>query len=104
MRHSSTLTSCLRSPVRQAIQSPNPKKTVWFGVSSILELGTRSLFGIWSLPRRGKNGLTKSGHISINGVFLHLESPATKHPHGTERKQQLRRLSFSETLLYKTSP
>jgi hypothetical protein len=51
MRHSSTLTSCLRSPVRQAIQSPNPKKTVWFGVSSILELGTRSLLGIviWDL-------------------------------------------------------
>src|SRR5882762_1118117 len=55
-------------------------------------------------PARFKNGLTKSGHISINGVFLHFEFPETKDPHGTERRQQRRRLSFSESLLHKTSP
>jgi len=92
------------NPHRRLDQSPNPKQTAWFGGFSILELGTRSLFGICSLPRRGKNGLTKSGHISINGVFLHFEFPETKHPHGTERRQQRRRLSFSESLLHKTSP
>jgi hypothetical protein len=60
MRHSSTLTSCLRSPVRQAIQSPNPKKTVWFGVSSILELGTRSLLGICYLGFGACRGAAKT--------------------------------------------
>jgi hypothetical protein len=44
-----------------------------------------------------KNGLTKSGQISINGVFLHPEVPETKHPQSAEHRQQ-RRLSFSKNV------
>jgi hypothetical protein len=47
---------------------------------------------------RFRNGLTKSGRLSINGVSCILKFPETKHPWCVERRQQ-QDLSFSETLL-----
>ncbi|PYK66830.1 MAG: hypothetical protein DME50_04400 [Verrucomicrobia bacterium] len=52
---------------------------------------------------RLRNGLTKTGRISINGVSCILKFPETKHPWRAERRQK-QRLSFSETLLRRNSP
>jgi hypothetical protein len=50
---------------------------------------------------RFRNGLTKPGGISINGVFQHLEVFLKQNVHGVPSKSA-QRLSFSETLLHKT--
>jgi hypothetical protein len=52
---------------------------------------------------RFRNGLTKSGQISINGVSCILKFPETKYSWLAERKAEAAS-HFLETLLHKTPP